>query len=116
MPDRPDHDGRTDGRASDGRFARGNPGGPGRPALPDWYKAAGPDVLRLQLRAVQTGTLPLTTVDPETGETKETEQIVDAKTRAAVAAEVSDRIYGKAAQSVEHSAEVGEALLELLKR
>lgn len=80
-------------------FAKGNPGGPGRPKLPDWFRDLGPDALRV-LAAQATGiAFPRDdgTVLPAVSQVASDST---PKERASAAAVIADRIYGKAPETV----------------
>lgn len=93
-----------------GKFAKGNPGG-GRPALPSWLKDKGPDALKVLL-AVATGHI----------EGEVTEHVQRAIAEASpelvhrAAADLADRIYGKAPQAVDvtSTSEISPAMRALL--
>jgi hypothetical protein len=88
-------------RGPNGHFLKGTAAGPGRPSLPDWFKARGPEALQVL-------------VDVMTGERE------DMRVSPAQAAQiVVERVYGKSPQSVDLTApEISPAalaMLELLK-
>lgn len=76
-------------------FAVGNPGGPGRPRLPDWFKARGPAALRI-LVAQATGEA----IPEDDGKVSAAVAQVAAdsstKERGAACIELANRVYGKA--------------------
>jgi hypothetical protein len=85
-------------RDAHGRLLPGgtaNPAGGGRPRLPDWFKAKGPDSLRV-LVAQATGEI----IPQDDGTVLPAVQQValesSPKERTAAAAIIADRIYGKA--------------------
>jgi len=87
-------------RDAKGRLLPGHSqAGPGRPALPDWFKSGAPEALK-HLLAVATGAHP---VDDEAIRLRACETVVD-------------RVYGKAPQAVDvtSTSEISPAMRALL--
>ena len=76
-------------RNADGTFGPGTKAGPGRPALPSWFKDRAPEALK-HLLDVAVGEAP-----------------ADPKTRLRAAEIVVERFYGKAQESVELTGSLG---------
>lgn len=84
----------TEKRNPDGTFVKGHvPASPGRPRLPDWFKAKGVDALRV-LSAAATGTVDDMPDPPPAALQVATES--SAKERLAASMELANRVFGKA--------------------
>lgn len=80
-------------RKPNGHFAEGAAPGPGRPRLPDWFKAKGVDALRV-LAAAATGTVDDMPDLPAAATQVAAES--SPKERIAASTELANRVYGKA--------------------
>jgi len=86
----------TEKRNPDGTFIKGHvPVSPGRPRLPDWFKARGPDALRV-LIAQATGELVLSDDGTVLPAVKQVAESSSPKERAQAADLIANRVYGKA--------------------
>jgi hypothetical protein len=94
-------------------FEVGNPGGPGRPRLPDWFRARGPDALRVLL-AQATGEVVACDDGTVLPAVEQVARESSCKERRQAAEAVVERVYGKAPATIEVDGEL--AVRQVIRR